>query len=177
MGTSRRFLQVSPAEWVWLTSGDQGDFLRKSVCNQDKRALFPSSCRENNALSTHCHSPFGMEHNGDVYSCDHFVEPRHRLGNMQVIPLTDLAGATKQQRFGRAKRDTLPRACRECPVLFACHGGCPKDRFLQTPDGEPGLNYLCAGYKAFFTHVDTPMRRLSALVQQGRPTADVMTLL
>jgi uncharacterized protein len=124
-----------------------------------------------------CGRGLAMEHNGDVYCCDHFVEPRHRLGNMQVIPLTDLVGSTKQQRFGRAKRDTLPRACQECPVLFACHGGCPKDRFLQTPDGEPGLNYLCAGYKAFFSHVDAPMKQIRALVQQDRPVADVMTLL
>jgi uncharacterized protein len=122
-----------------------------------------------------CGRGLAMEHNGDVYSCDHFVEPRHRLGNMQVIPLTDLASSAKQRRFGLAKRETLPRTCRECPVLFACHGGCPKDRLLQTADGEPGLNYLCAGYKAFFTHVDAPMKRLSALVRQGRPTADVIT--
>jgi len=123
-----------------------------------------------------CGCGLAMEHNGDVYSCDHFVEPRHRLGNMQVIPLADLAGSAKQRRFGLAKRETLPRTCRECPVLFACHGGCPKDRLLQTPDGEPGLNYLCAGYKAFFTHVDAPMKRISDLVRRGRPITGVMTL-
>jgi uncharacterized protein len=113
-----------------------------------------------------CGRGLAMEHNGDVYSCDHFVEPRHRLGNMQVIPLADLAGSAKQRRFGLAKRETLPRTCRECPVLFACHGGCPKDRFLLTPDGEPGLNYLCAGYKAFFTHIDAPMRRLAGWLRR-----------
>ena len=124
-----------------------------------------------------CGRGLAMEHNGDVYSCDHFVEPRHQLGNMQLIPLADLAGSGKQRRFGLAKRDTLPRACRECPVLFACHGGCPKDRFLQTPEGEPGLNYLCAGYKAFFTHVNAPMKQIRNLIQQNRPVTDVMALL
>ena len=121
-----------------------------------------------------CGRGLAMEHNGDVYSCDHFVEPGHRLGNMQVIPLADLSGSAKQRRFGLAKSETLPRTCRECPVLFACRGGCPKDRLLQTPDGEPGLNYLCAGYKAFFTYIDAPMKRLCALIRRGR---DVTTLL
>jgi uncharacterized protein len=124
-----------------------------------------------------CGRGLAMEHNGDVYSCDHFVEPRHRLGNMQVIPLADLSCSAKQRRFGLAKSETLPRTCRECPVLFACRGGCPKDRLLQTPDGEPGLNYLCAGYKAFFTHVDAPMQRMSALIRRGSPITDVTTLL
>ena len=121
-----------------------------------------------------CGQGLAMEHNGDVYSCDHFVEPLHQLGNMQVIPLAQLAGSAKQRSFGLAKRDTLPGYCRSCPVYFACHGGCPKDRFLQTPEGEAGLNYLCAGYKAFFTHVDAPMRKMAALVRQGRPTAEIM---
>jgi radical SAM protein with 4Fe4S-binding SPASM domain len=124
-----------------------------------------------------CGRGLAMEHNGDVYSCDHFVEPRYHLGNMQVIPLAELAGSVRQRAFGFAKRETLPRYCRQCPVAFACHGGCPKDRFIQTPDGESGLNYLCAGYKAFFTHVDTPMKLMSALIRQGRPATDVMTLL
>lgn len=121
-----------------------------------------------------CGHGLAMEHNGDVYSCDHFVEPRHKLGNMRVIPLAELAGSAKQRRFGLAKSDTLPQYCRECPVRFACNGGCPKDRFLQTPAGEPGLNYLCAGYRAFFTHVDKPMREMARLVREGRPTSDIM---
>ena len=124
-----------------------------------------------------CGRGLAMEHNGDVYSCDHFVEPHHHLGNMQIIPLADLAGLDKQRRFGLVKRDTLPRVCRECPVFFACHGGCPKDRFLHTSDGEPNLNYLCASYKAFFMHVDAPMKQIRMLVQQNRPIADIMTLL
>lgn len=124
-----------------------------------------------------CGQGLAMEHNGDVYSCDHFVEPGYHLGNMQVIPLAELAGSVKQRTFGLAKRETLPRYCRECPVAFACHGGCPKDRFIQTPDGEPGLNYLCAGYKAFFSHVDMPMRQMVALIRQRRPLTEIMALL
>jgi uncharacterized protein len=121
-----------------------------------------------------CGLGLAMEHNGDIYSCDHFVEPRHHLGNMQIIPLAELVGSAKQHHFGLAKRETLPRYCRECPVRFACNGGCPKDRFIQTPDGEDGLNYLCASYKAFFTHVDAPMRQMATLVRQRRPTSEVM---
>ena len=115
-----------------------------------------------------------MEHNGDVYSCDHFVEDEYRLGNITETPLADLVGSEQQRRFGNAKRDTLPRYCRECPVRFACHGGCPKDRFITTPDGEPGLNYLCAGYKAFFGHIDEPMREMSSLLLRGRAPAELM---
>jgi radical SAM protein with 4Fe4S-binding SPASM domain len=93
-----------------------------------------------------------------AYSCDHFVEPKFRLGNIKEQHMLELVDSPQQRRFGLDKRDTLPRYCRDCDVRFACHGGCPKDRFIETPDGEPGLNYLCAGYKAFFHHVDGPMR-------------------
>jgi uncharacterized protein len=124
-----------------------------------------------------CGAALALEHNGDVYSCDHFVEPAHRLGNMQIIPLADLVGSEQQQRFGQAKRDSLPRYCRECEVRFVCNGGCPKDRFIDTPDGEPGLNYLCAGFRAFFNHIDHPMRLMAAELAQRRPPANVMLLL
>ena len=93
-----------------------------------------------------------VEHNGDFYSCDHFVDDEHRLGNIRESPLAELLDSPAQQAFGQAKWDTLPRYCRACEVRAMCNGGCPKDRFLRTPDGEPGLNYLCAGYKRFFTH-------------------------
>jgi uncharacterized protein len=124
-----------------------------------------------------CGAALAMEHNGDVYSCDHFVEPRYRLGNMRDIPLIELVASEQQQRFGQAKRDTLPRYCHECAVRFVCNGGCPKDRVLLTPDGEPGLNYLCAGYKAFFSHIDRPMRLMAAELQAGRPPANIMSIL
>jgi len=115
-----------------------------------------------------------MEHNGDLYACDHFVEPRHRLGNIQETPLVEMVGSEQQRQFGLVKRDRLPRYCRECEVRFICNGGCPKNRVLRTPDGEPGLNSLCAGYKAFFAHVDQPMRIMAAELRAGRPPASIM---
>jgi uncharacterized protein len=121
-----------------------------------------------------CGGALVLEHNGDVYSCDHFVEPEHKLGNVNRTPLADLVSSEKQRRFGDAKRDTLPEYCKECPVLFACYGECPRNRFIETPTGERGLNYLCAGYKAFFTHVDGPMRKMAGLVSQGRYADEIM---
>ncbi len=93
-----------------------------------------------------------IEHNGDFFSCDHFVDPEHRLGNIIETPLAQLLESPEQRAFGQAKLNTLPRYCLECEVRSMCHGGCPKNRFIQTPDGEEGLNYLCAGYKRFFIH-------------------------
>jgi uncharacterized protein len=121
-----------------------------------------------------CGNSLVLEHNGDVYSCDHFVEPDYRLGNIEETPLATLVSSRRQREFGRAKYDTLPKYCRECPVLFACYGECPRNRFLRTPDGEEGLNYLCAGYKAFFTHIDRPMRKMAELVRQGRYADEIM---
>ena len=109
---------------------------------------------EQPGLCVHCETcglALALEHNGDVYSCDHFVEPRYRLGNISERHLSDLVSSEQQQQFGLDKRDTLPAYCRECEVRFACHGGCPKDRFTNTPDGEPGLNYLCPSFKRFST--------------------------
>jgi len=93
-----------------------------------------------------------VEHNGDFFSCDHFVDAEHCLGNIRETPLVDLLESPAQRVFGQAKLDTLPRYCRDCEVRAMCNGGCPKNRFLKTPDSESGLNYLCAGYKRFFTH-------------------------
>jgi len=104
-----------------------------------------------------------IEHNGDFFSCDHFVNAGHRLGNIQEAPLVDFLESPRQRTFGQAKWDTLPRYCQACEVLDMCHGGCPKDRTLHTPDGEAGLNYLCAGYKRFFTHCQPFIAELSAL--------------
>jgi len=123
-----------------------------------------------------CGLALALEHNGDVYSCDHFVEPRYRLGNLLETPLTELVGSVQQKQFGLDKRESLPRYCRECPVLFACNGGCPKDRTELTSDGEPGLNHLCGGFKAFFTHVDEPMRIMAGLLRQRRPAAEIMKI-
>ncbi|UJR82477.1 anaerobic sulfatase maturase [Sandaracinus amylolyticus] len=124
-----------------------------------------------------CGHGLALEHNGDLYSCDHFVEPRHRVGNLKEKRLLEVVMSDAQRAFGRHKLDSLPRECRECDVRFACHGECPKSRFLKTSDGEPGLNYLCAGYKAFFRHVDRPMKLMAQLVERGRPASEVMSIL
>ncbi|MDO9315339.1 MAG: anaerobic sulfatase maturase [Burkholderiaceae bacterium] len=121
-----------------------------------------------------CGNALVLEHNGDVYSCDHFVEPDYRLGNIKDTPLQALVNSEKQRRFGQNKYDTLPKYCKECPVLFACYGECPRNRFIKTPDGEEGLNYLCAGYKAFFTHIDAPMKTMAELLRQGRFADEIM---
>jgi uncharacterized protein len=119
-----------------------------------------------------CGAELALEHTGDVYSCDHYVEPDYLLGNIaDGRTLLELAVSPQQRAFGDAKRDTLPGQCRRCDVRFACHGGCPKDRFLTTPDGEPGLHYLCAGYQHFFRHIDAPMRALAGLVRTGQDPA------
>jgi uncharacterized protein len=124
-----------------------------------------------------CGAAVALEHNGDLYSCDHFVDPDHFLGNITETPLADLVGSPKQRQFGLDKRDTLPRFCRECPMRFACHGGCPRNRFAITPDGEGGLNYLCEGYRMFFSHIDRPMRVMADLLRQGRYADEVMPML
>ena len=121
-----------------------------------------------------CGDAMAIEHNGDVYSCDHYVYPAHRLGNVLDDPLGAMVGTSAQRRFGDSKRDALPAYCRHCDVRFACHGECPKNRFALTPDGERGLNYLCAGYKRFFTHVDPFVRFMVDRVRAGQPAADVM---
>jgi len=121
-----------------------------------------------------CGTALAMEHNGDVYACDHFVEPGYVLGNIGERELGELVASPQQRCFGHDKLAQLPRYCVECDVRFACHGGCPKDRFITTPDGEPRLNYLCAGFKTFFHHVDEPMRHMCELLRADRAPSDIM---
>ncbi len=115
-----------------------------------------------------------MEHNGDLYSCDHFVYPEYHLGNIREKGLVDMVASGRQIQFGKDKRDTLPRYCFECDVRFACHGGCPKHRTVKTPDGQPGLNWLCEGYKMFFAHVKPYMDFMANELVKERPPANVM---
>jgi uncharacterized protein len=126
------------------------------------------------AFSETCGTAMAMEHNGDMYSCDHFVEPKYFLGNINEKNMAYLPSSEKQRKFGRNKLESLPKFCRQCEVRFACHGECPKNRFIGTPDGEPGLNYLCAGYKEFFRHIDGPMRFMANELRRGRAPANVM---
>ena len=123
-----------------------------------------------------CGSALAVEHTGDLYSCDHFVYPEHKLGNLMGADLKQMAGSQQQKKFGLDKQDSLPRMCRQCDVRFACNGECPKHRFLKTPDGEPGLNYLCAGYKHFFQHIDPYMQFMAAELRAGRPPANIMRI-
>ena len=115
-----------------------------------------------------------VEHNGDFYSCDHFVDREHRLGNIRETPLLEMLESPALLEFGRKKRDALPRYCRECEVISSCNGGCPKDRFARTPDGEEGLNYLCAGLKHFFAYSRPYLQRLASLRQSGEPVERLM---
>jgi uncharacterized protein len=121
-----------------------------------------------------CGGALALEHNGDLYACDHYVEPRYLLGNIINEPMEAMVSSDRQQAFGRAKHDDLPGYCRNCEVRFVCNGGCPKNRILSTPEGEPGLNYLCEGYKAFFLHVDRAMRFMADELAAERPPAGIM---
>ena len=124
-----------------------------------------------------CGYALALEHNGDLYACDHFVEPEHLLGNITRHPMSELVASEQQAEFGRSKLTSLPRACRECDVLFACQGECPRNRFTSTIDGDPGLNYLCAGYKRFFRHIDQAMTILAQVLRRGMPSERAMQIL
>lgn len=126
------------------------------------------------SMSPTCGRAAVMEANGDVYSCDHFVFPEYRLGNIRQQSLTEMLYGDRQQQFGRNKRASLPRQCRECRFLFACHGECPKNRFIKDRYGEDGLNYLCKGYRQFFVHVASDMDFMKAELDAGRSPANIM---
>jgi uncharacterized protein len=119
------------------------------------------------------HSPI-IEHNGDVYACDHYMYPEYRLGNVLTDDLQKIMQSDLQQNFGDAKLDALPKYCKQCPVGPACWGECPKRRFCETPDGEPGLNYLCAGYKKFFQHAAPYFYEMVKMMNSGLPASTIM---
>jgi uncharacterized protein len=121
-----------------------------------------------------CGKALAIEHNGDLYSCDHFVYPENKLGNIIEEPMLSLVNSDQQIKFGNDKRDKLPQYCLNCNVRFACNGECPKHRFIKTPDGEDGLNYLCAGYKMFFNHIDPYMKFMANEFLNKRPPANIM---
>lgn len=127
-------------------------------------------------FSEKCGAALAIEHNGDVYSCDHYVYPRYKLGNVMNQSLGGMVDSSQQIKFGNDKLDTLPKYCRECEVRFACNGECPKHRFIRTPDGEEGLNYLCAGYKKFFNHIGPSMGTMAQLLRSGRAPAEIMQM-
>jgi uncharacterized protein len=123
-----------------------------------------------------CGTSLVIEHNGDLYSCDHFVYPRFRLGSILEVPLAELARSAAQTTFGDAKRDMLPRRCRECAVRFACNGGCPKHRFASTREGEPGLNYLCPAFRGFLDHAGPTLQAIVRLLEDGRTPRLIMDM-
>ena len=167
-----RFLSAIFDEWVRHDVGDVFIQLFESTL-ASWMGLPASLC----IFAKTCGNALALEHNGDLYSCDHFVEPKFLLGNIKEQHLVQLVASDKQRKFGNDKQDTLPRYCLECEVKFACNGECPRNRFIQTPDGEPGLNYLCAGYKAFFKHIDHPMRLMVDLLLRQREVPEVMEML
>lgn len=130
----------------------------------------PSVC----SLCETCGSGLTVEHNGDVYCCDHFVYPEYKIGNIHTDRLADLAYCDRQFEFGVAKRALLPRECRHCKFYNLCHGGCPKHRFIDDNRGEYGKNYLCEGYKHFYDHTAQAMERMKELILAGKPAADIM---
>jgi uncharacterized protein len=124
-----------------------------------------------------CGDALIVEHNGDVYSCDHFVDPDYLLGNIGQSDLVEMADSSQQIAFGTAKSAALPGYCRRCDCLFACNGECPKNRFAVTPDSEPGLNYLCPSYKKYFAHISRSMDVMARLIRHGRPASMIMQAL
>jgi uncharacterized protein len=125
-------------------------------------------------FAENCGKALVLEHDGKVYSCDHFVYPDHLLGNIKESELSDLFNSPQQQAFGKAKSADLPDYCRRCEVRFACHGECPKNRFALTPDGQPGLNYLCPSYKTYFKHITKYMNAMVKLISHGQPASLIM---
>jgi len=121
-----------------------------------------------------CGHAAALEHNGDLYACDHYVYPKHKIGNTLESSLSELMASARQQKFGNDKRDLLPQYCRECEILFACNGDCPKHRFIKTPDGESGLSYLCTAYRRVFKHMGPYMGAMANLVRSGREAAQIL---
>jgi uncharacterized protein len=124
-----------------------------------------------------CGRALALEHDGGLYSCDHFVYPEYKVGNIREQAMADLVDGTFQTGFGKAKKERLPKFCRECEFLFTCNGGCPKHRFLLTPEDEPGLNYLCSGYKFIFGKMDPYMKAMAELYKAGEAPANVMRMI
>lgn len=162
-----RFLMGIYEEWV--RSGDIGEVFVQivDIALAAWMGQPPGLCIFNET----CGSALAMEFNGDLFSCDHFVEPQYKVGNLSERGLREMVDSTDQLRFGQNKRDTLPQVCIECPVRFVCNGGCPKNRFLDTGEKGKPLNYLCAGYKAFFQRMDRPMLMMRDALQRGYPAS------
>ena len=174
---------VTPAQWGNFLCTIFDDWVRHDVgktfveifdCTlANWMGVLPGIC----AYSKECGHAGVMEHNGDVYSCDHFVFPEYKLGNIRDQSLIDMLYGEKQQAFSRLKHTSLPRQCKECDMEFACHGECPKNRFEKDKYGEPGLNYLCQGYYQYYSHVAPYMDFMKRELLAQRPPANIMNVL
>lgn len=170
---------VGPRQWgrflqrifdVWLQKGDIGEvFIQLVDVLLGLYMGLPASLCVHSEI---CGRAAALEHNGDLYSCDHFVFPKYRLGNILSSSLNELIDGPPQTRFGQAKKSLLPGFCQKCQFLRLCHGGCPAHRFAQAPGGAPGLNYLCEGYKIFFKHTLPYFQAMAASLRAGRPAKD-----
>ena len=157
---------VQPKQWGEFLCGLFDEWVRKDVGEYFVQifeatlanwcGVAPGVC----SLARYCGHAGVLEHNGDLYSCDHFVYPEYKLGNIKEHSIMEMMYSDRQQKFGRDKFDTLPGQCKRCKWLFTCNGECPKNRLLKTADGEPGLNYLCEGYRMYFEHVSPFMERM-----------------
>ena len=127
-------------------------------------------------MASECGSALAVEFNGDVYSCDHFVFPKYKLGNIYKKPLWQMSMSEQQKRFGNSKKDSLPKKCRECEYLWGCHGECPRNRFVKTSEKGRFLNYLCEGYRMFFEHVSPAMEFMKKELEAERPPANIMSV-
>lgn len=163
-----KFLSAIFDEWV---SRDVGKMF---VLNFDYSLANWLGAPSNCLFSPECGNAVALERDGDLYSCDHFVNPENLLGNIMTTPMSALVDSDKQRRFGRDKFAKLPKYCLGCPVLFACFGECPKNRFVKTPDGDEGLNYLCAGYRHYFVHVAPEMNAMAKLLREGHFADEIM---
>lgn len=168
-GQYGRFLKTIFDHWV---RNDVGKYYVQifDVTLANWVGVMPGLC----VFSEKCGTAAVMEHDGSLFCCDHFVYDDHRLGNIAEISLQQMISSTRLNLFGQAKKSTLPKYCQNCEVRFACHGACPKHRFLKTPGGEAGLNYLCSDYKDFFTHVKPYMDFMGNELKAQRPPANIM---
>jgi uncharacterized protein len=171
---------VTPEQWSYFLCAIFDEWVRKDVgkifveifdCTlANWMGISPGIC----AYSKECGHAGVMEHNGDVYSCDHFVFPEYKLGNIRDHSLIDMLYGEQQQEFSRLKHSSLPRQCKECDMEFACHGECPKNRFMKDKYGDSGLNYLCPGYYHYYQHVAPYMDYMKQELMSQRPPSNIM---
>lgn len=171
---------VAPEQWGYFLCAIFDEWVRKDVgkifveifdCTlANWMGISPGIC----AYSKECGHAGVMEHNGDVYSCDHFVFPEYKLGNIRDHSLIDMLYGEQQQKFSRLKHSSLPRQCKECDMEFACHGECPKNRFMKDKYGDSGLNYLCPGYYHYYQHVAPYMDYMKQELMSQRPPSNIM---